>query len=1782
MANLGNLFFSLGIRDNTDADWDKIIKRIEKRSASIGITVDGNKLHSQINNALSGKKYTIDLSAAVKDNEVEAAIRRAYSRLSNIGGVTTQTKPSSEAQLIRASAYADSQKALERSRNALAELREARLRDAEATRRQKEANDALRGSMVKTNSLASQLRNEILGVYSIYTVQNFLRSIIEIGGEFEKQRLALGSILQDVSHATELFSQIKNLAVVSPFGIRELTGYSKQLAAFNIPYSELYETTKRLADISAGVGVDMGRIILAYGQVRSAQFLRGAELRQFTEAGIPLVQALADKFSELEGRVISAGEVIEMISKRKVSFEDVRDVLWGMTGEGGIFNNMQEVLAESLSGKWSNLKDAYDIMLSEIAESNNSILKGSIEGLTSLMKHWQDLVPLIMSTAASYGVYRVALVTANRLHGEENAMTVRNALLLKQKQADNLRLAQTYRSLTAAEQGLVASSGRMATADWQQLAASGRLTKEYALRLMALGRLKTGQAGHIAQVLNISRAEMSAALHASRWRMAMASLGMTVRNLGIALKSLVFNPFTAIFTLFSVAIETYSVIQQKQEAMQQSIQELTQKAQSGYKALTDEMKALASVDTDNVYADQLIQSIKQAQQALKDYAPDANNILKQADGISDLAKRFEYLRDAVKNTTEAYKGLVDIRSVSENANKATDGWFDESLKDNIRDYIDAINEVNSTMSGIGRFNIEISEAISKAAKGNADFAKAIQNKSLEEQVKVLPQYMGVWMEVQNTLYKTSVGAAQAMATFAIRNKEATDVLKNDVMPDLKQYAQDVRNQLQAKGWDFSALSESQVSQLRLIVNDMLSKIEGMTPEIQRQLGTQVLTVEYQIEPVIAQYTESNLLTTLAQKIKDAQSGGKEESPITLFTDKELEAMSSSLKVVEAFEKKRKELESSLKAARRVKGNEEEVKALQKELDALNRLEKDILNPEKDTSKGKDEIADLWKNRIELMKQAEAEYKKWAEIVGKEEAERKLEESGVFAGLGNFDFSNARKEIEKFVSEISGKATTGRQKDVVRSGLQLLLGFSYDENKDQLDKTLKEIERHIQETTKKWDVYKQLFAATGDNGYSIKMAFTDVPYWDEAATSMREELNRKMDGKGIKIKIDFTETEEETKKIFGGENSELYKLWNETKKRIEKNGIDLKINTAKAIEDTMGIAERIRSKEMQKSKTLASIPYMEGTKEYEAIAKKFDNEILELKASLFELSPAFKQIFQDTTGLSIRQIENLRKQAQDLLDMINASGTPVLDENKQVKGYQYTDKSGSKAYIDKKNYDDVQKRIEKLGKKAGDVRIAFGRMWDWITGKDVGGDQKLTFRDIAKDLSLITQEASGAAESIGNMFGAMGNDDLADGFAFAGEMLNSIGSMAQGIASGNPFAVIGGLAQAVTSVIKFHDKKLQRQIEASQLESQRLQNIIDQIDRSMEYYLGNGKNIKLLDAENDIRRLDELNAKVKKLKNNKYITFFDLDELQSATQEIEKLQKRVDAYQEGGAYGYQRQLLEEQYAELKKQRQLEIDKKDTDESKIADYDAQISELRDQITRMAQDVAQELYNIDFKGWSSELGDALFEAWKKGEDGAEAFREKAGEILADVMNQVFKIGYLEPMMQNLSDYLFGTESERKANGGKGGAFGTDFELDESEIKHIGDQLMGMSEASGKYTELMDSLNKYLERYGQNLKDDTESSSGLSTGIKGITEETGGLLASYVNAIRADVGINREYMKKLVEDTLPGMSKIASAQLKQLEAIVKNTKANAESAAEIANLLQRNIQGINKFNIG
>lgn len=279
--------------------------------------------------------------------------------------------------------------------------------------RHKAALDRTNASMRTQDGLVSSLRNQMANVYSIYTLERFATQLIEIGGEFQKQHIALQSILGDGAKADAMFSKIKNLAIESPFTFQQLAGYTKQLAAFQIPYEELYDTTKRLADVSAGLGVDMGRIILAYGQVRSAAFLRGQEVRQFTEAGIPLLDELAKKFSQLENRVVSVGEVFDKISNREVPFAMVKEVFTDLTNEGGKFYNMQAKLSDSLSGKLAKLKDSYQIMLADIAQANNDLLGGGVDMVRVLTEHWRELLPVLTGVIGAYGAYKTAILLVN-------------------------------------------------------------------------------------------------------------------------------------------------------------------------------------------------------------------------------------------------------------------------------------------------------------------------------------------------------------------------------------------------------------------------------------------------------------------------------------------------------------------------------------------------------------------------------------------------------------------------------------------------------------------------------------------------------------------------------------------------------------------------------------------------------------------------------------------------------------------------------------------------------------------------------------------------------------------------------------------------------------------------------------------------------------------------------------------------------------------------------------------------------------------------------------------------------------------------------------------------------------------------------------------------------------------------------------------------------------------------------------------------------------------------
>lgn len=251
-----------------------------------------------------------------------------------------------------------------------------------------------------------------LMVYASFSMlRNFADNIREVTAQFELQRISLGAIIQDQERANMLFAEIQGFAMRSPLKILDLTKYTKQLAAYQIGIDDLFSTTKRLADVSVGLGVSMDRLILAYGQIKATGYLRASEVRQLTEAGLPIVDMLAKKISAANGELVRTKDIMAMISKREIPFEMVAEVFEDMTNKGGIFYNMQEKQGNTLYGLWQKLGDAADIMYSEIGNTGfvNNSLKDAISFTRTLMVNWKATGTALLGLIAILGSYAMYL-----------------------------------------------------------------------------------------------------------------------------------------------------------------------------------------------------------------------------------------------------------------------------------------------------------------------------------------------------------------------------------------------------------------------------------------------------------------------------------------------------------------------------------------------------------------------------------------------------------------------------------------------------------------------------------------------------------------------------------------------------------------------------------------------------------------------------------------------------------------------------------------------------------------------------------------------------------------------------------------------------------------------------------------------------------------------------------------------------------------------------------------------------------------------------------------------------------------------------------------------------------------------------------------------------------------------------------------------------------------------------------------------------------------------------
>lgn len=329
-----------------------------------------------------------------------------------------------------------------------------------------------------------RLIKRIAVYYSLGQVNNFLTSVREVTAQFELQRISLGAILQNQENANALFSQIKTFALTSPVKILDLTKYTKQLAAYKIGYDELFDTTKRLTGVSVGLGVAMDRVILAYGQVRATGYLRASEIRQFTEMGVPIVEELSKKLTQMNGELVSAADVMEMVEKRGISFELVKDVFNDLTSAGGIFYNMQEKQGNTLYGMWAKLGDAASVMYDKIGntEGVNNGMRSLIETLTTLMRNWEAVAKTLTTVGSVAGIsllYQKTKSTGEAIYN--------NQVLAATKARTKARMELSWAQQNGTRKEIEAASAALKTADANLAAAKAEQQRATTTSKLGLG-----------------------------------------------------------------------------------------------------------------------------------------------------------------------------------------------------------------------------------------------------------------------------------------------------------------------------------------------------------------------------------------------------------------------------------------------------------------------------------------------------------------------------------------------------------------------------------------------------------------------------------------------------------------------------------------------------------------------------------------------------------------------------------------------------------------------------------------------------------------------------------------------------------------------------------------------------------------------------------------------------------------------------------------------------------------------------------------------------------------------------------------------------------------------------------------------------------------------------------------------------------------------------------------------------------------------------------------------
>lgn len=1793
------------------ADANEITRSVQAslmqvQSRYFGLKVSRDILYRSIDEALGQKRFNI--SIAVQQDQARKAVQDALLRAQLIGKDQALAYQRLQTGEIRA-AQAE-----------LAKLKAAHLGAADAAKAHATASVGLGGAMGRNITIAGELGSAMASLYSVHAAKEFLSQVIDIGGELEHQKIAMNTIFGDAGKTNELFGQIKGLARTSPFGVMELSKSVKALSAYGVQYNEIYDTAKRLADISAATSVDINRLILAFGKTRSRGFLDGLEAKQFAYANIPIYEMVRKKLEELEGQAVTTAEVMERMRKREIGFDIVKDVLWDITDPGGKFYNMQEALAGSVKTSWKLVRDNIELMFGEIAESAvGSSLKSLAEILQGLTREWRTVGAVVGTAAIGLGVYKVATLGVNSAVQKGTIAIYNQIIAQKQKNAEELKAWGRITQLDRAEKMRIATASKLTNADLRRALTEGSLTDKHIAQLFWQKKLTTEQVKYLTNIGLLNPAMAKAILSNNRFTFSLQMMKQGLVRAGIAMKAFLFNPWTIGIAAVSALIGLWQRHSEKIEETKESIKQLGETASEGSKNLSTEVEKLNAQTPETMMSSEFLNSIEEMKTVLKDYDPTWMDTFKEAfsrdeaGNVKPLAEQYDILKEAVVNTAEAYDELYRSKNIAYDAHETTDGLFDESLKENIKDYLDAKRKYEQILGKLLVLPEASKKAVNAAMEASPEYKEVAEGKSLAEQLALINKHQQAWAAVLKVLNRANEEENKFRITLIGLNNFERNGLNPALVTmqaDEKIFGENFKKMNEGLYGDMNKWTEAQKKAVIMGVRDVYASTEGVAKEEADKLANQTLTTVFKFKITPDFELDSQQLNDWQSELDNLTKG--QFTAIIRMAPDYLTALYEIQKTTDEAQKKLDDAKlkmpidiqfngdfnmkpqdipgwsvlspSMQNAAMSMLGWTKQIFGAK----AGNIIPTPPKQPSAHRGTKKDALAEQLKQRFKDIKDAYAMFKEWAKLEGKEAAFKRVGESGLFATLAPDKVPQTVDEylalIDNLEKELKAAGIKGKsqRESLANELIKERLGINKDTFKEQLQLALDKVSKEAERQLADWNLFDKIRKATGNEKLAMSIAFgMNADATKDYPTLVKKQFAKiAKEVKGIDLTFDNT-TLEQAKNL----GDEIAKSYQDTASKLEKYAREQKDAIADILNEYQSLQDKLTKIDADRDRKIKVIRQSDMSApdkakfiqriNVEADYQKFtqSNEYLQFFAGIYALTE------QEATRIGdlIEQNLNRRLQAgtisaEDYYKEIERI-RQQLNKLRNVKSDAMTFLTGGvKGLAQKRQEANDAKRLETIQKiqaleeelaeaeaNAGDFRNAQAQgrvlqaklalanakkdldIQDRIREKLIQNQKQWqSILDVANIASGIASGMSDAFNSIKDMADAFGADTESGVWGDIGAVLDTFSAVTGGIQktiqsamSGDVGGVIGGVVSTITTPFtiwsKLHDKKLQKLIDRSKEAAQIMQNQYDILEKRMANFLGNaaGMNTGVL----------------------------------------------------GGAYGKQRQLMQNQMKELEKQRQAEIDKKKTDNSVVEDYNKQIEEMRISIHEFALEAAKELYDIDLNGWADRLGDALVDAFAKGEDAAAAFDKTVGDILRDITKKMISQDILAPMFADLRNFLFGEN-------GMSGAFGSDFKLDASELAAMKNYLDKIkNEGIPAAEELFDAINKAT---GGMLDDTEKAKSGLSAGIQSVTEDTADLLASYVNAIRASVAMNEGRWERLLGESLPQISVIAQSQLDAQRQIAEYTRRNAVAAEaivksndDISRLLTRVTQGGAKFYI-